>query len=52
MSEEIIVCPKCNFKCVKSQLYKSKGECPVCINKKGEHVVISKSVQAEVAGVA
>jgi predicted Zn-ribbon and HTH transcriptional regulator len=28
MSEEMIVCWKCGFKCVKSQIYKTGGKCP------------------------
>lgn len=28
--EDIIVCPECGFKCVRSQCYKTKKKCPKC----------------------
>ena len=39
--EEIVYCPKCSFKCVKSQLYKSGGKCPIC------QTLISRQINQE-----
>lgn len=44
MSEEIVRCPRTNFKCVKSQLYKTYGYCPVAYVKYGELIRLSKQV--------
>lgn len=30
MTDEIIYCFKCGFKCCKGQIYKTAGKCPRC----------------------
>jgi hypothetical protein len=42
MNEEIVVCYACSFKCVKSQLYKTRGKCPKC------EKLLSKSIKNDV----
>jgi len=49
MSDEIIVCPVCSFKCVKSQLYKTGGFCPRLMWKGENHETkISKEINVDV----
>lgn len=46
--EEIMICYKCSFKCVKSQLYKTKGYCPrLQFNGQTHKVLISKQVNMD-----
>jgi hypothetical protein len=30
MSDEVVICSDCGFKCTNSQLGKTKGKCPSC----------------------
>jgi hypothetical protein len=48
MSDEVIYCFKCNFKCVKGQIYKSAGRCPRC----GTILDSNINTQAKAVGVA
>lgn len=47
MSEEQIACFRCNFRCCKTQIYKTAGKCPKC----GQLIDVNINNQAKAAGM-